>query len=139
MRPLTEGREVQVLLAEGLPFVFMDPELMQLAFRQLVDNALKYSSPRSPIKIGARAERDHVIISVTDQGPGIAEDEQVRIFGKFYRANRDRHLITGTGMGLTIAREIARAHGGEVGVRSSPGYGSEFSISVPVASGEESD
>jgi len=116
--------------------VSVDAELIQLAIRQIIDNALKYSNPTTPIKIDARVGEKCVILSVSDQGPGIAEEEQARIFEKFYRSARDRHLITGTGMGLTIAREILRAHGGDVGVRSSPVRGSEFYLSLPVVSQE---
>ena len=69
---------------------------------------------------------------MTDQGPGITEDEQSRIFEKFYRGSRGQHL-KGTGMGLAIAREIVRAHGEDIWVRSSPGQGSEFCFSLPIA------
>jgi two-component system, OmpR family, sensor histidine kinase KdpD len=136
VKPFVEGREVRVLVPESLPLVSVDAELIQLAIRQIIDNALKYSNPTTPIKIGARVGEKCVILSVSDQGPGIAEEEQARIFEKFYRSARDRHLITGTGMGLTIAREILRAHGGDVGVRSSPVRGSEFYLSLPVVSQE---
>jgi two-component system sensor histidine kinase KdpD len=73
-----------------------------------------------------------VTIYVADQGPGISEDEQTRIFDKFYRGRNGQHL-KGTGMGLAIAREIMRAHGEEIWVKSGPDQGSEFSFSLPVA------
>ena len=114
MKPLTEEREIRLQLPDKLPLVFVDAELIRLAIRQLIDNALKYSYPSSPITIGAQAGEKGVIVSVRDQGPGIAETEQARIFEKFYRSTRNRHLITGTGMGLTIAREVLRAHGSDV-------------------------
>jgi two-component system sensor histidine kinase KdpD len=72
------------------------------------------------------------VIHVTDQGSGIAPAEQSRIFDKFYRGSKGQQL-KGTGMGLAIAREILRAHGGEIWVTSKPGEGSEFSFSLPVA------
>lgn len=134
MKPLTQGREVELEIADNLPLIFVDAELVQVAIRQLIDNALKYSPPASSLTIGARATENGVIISVADLGPGIPESEQSRIFEKFYRRSKDRHQVTGTGMGLAIARQILRAHGGDITVRSSPGSGSEFSLFLPAAS-----
>jgi two-component system sensor histidine kinase VicK len=74
----------------------------------------------------------HAIIYVADRGAGIGEEEQSRIFDKFYRGTKEQHL-RGTGMGLAIAREIIHAHGEEISVTSKPGEGSEFSFSLPLA------
>jgi two-component system sensor histidine kinase KdpD len=134
-KPLTDGREVILEAAEGLPLVLVDAELIVMVIAHLIDNAVKYTPPGSPIVIGARATQKSVIIHVTDQGPGIAEGEQSRIFDKFYRGSREQHL-KGTGMGLAIAREIIHAHGEEISVKSSPGQGSEFSLSLPIAPAE---
>ena len=131
-KPLTDGREVILGASDGLPLVFVDAELIVMVIAHLIDNAVKYTPPGSPIVMGARATQNGVIIHVTDQGPGISEDEQSRIFEKFYRGSRGQHL-KGTGMGLAIAREIIRAHGEEIWVRSNPGQGSEFSLSLPIA------
>ena len=137
VRALMEGRNVQVETAENLPPLFVDADLIQLAIRQLIGNALKYSLPTVPVTIAARATERGVAITVSDRGPGIPEDEQARIFEKFYRGSGDRHQLTGTGLGLAIAREVIRAHGGDVSVRSVPGQGSEFSISLPAAPEEK--
>lgn len=131
-KSLTDGRDVKLQLAEDLPLVFVDAELVVLMTAHLIDNAVKYSRPGSPILISADAAEKGVIIHVADQGPGISADEQARIFDKFYRGSNGQHL-KGTGMGLAIAREIIRAHGGEIWVKSSPDQGSEFSFSLPVA------
>jgi two-component system sensor histidine kinase KdpD len=131
-KSLTDGRAVKLQVTDDLPLVFVDAELIVLMIAHLIDNAVKYSRPGSPILIGADAGEKSVIIHVTDQGPGINEDEQIRIFEKFYRGSSGQHL-KGTGMGLAIAREIMRAHGEEIWVKSSPGKGSEFSFSLPVA------
>ena len=132
MKALTDGREIKVSAMDDLPPVWVDAELIQMVIAHLIDNALKYSSSGSPISIGARAGENKVIIYVMDRGPGIAEDEQQRIFEKFYRGRNDRNL-KGTGMGLAIAREIIRAHGEEIWVTSKPGQGSEFGFSLPIA------
>ena len=132
MKALTDGREITVSVTDDLPLVWVDADLIQMVIAHLIDNALKYSSPSSPISIGARADDNKVIIYVNDRGPGITEDEQLRIFEKFYRGKNDRNL-KGTGMGLAIAREIIRAHGEEIWVTSKPSKGSEFGFSLPIA------
>jgi len=136
MRPLAEGRTLEVSIARGLPNVPVDPELMQLAIRQLLDNALKYSPPDSPVTIRALRRNGGLEIKVSDQGSGIPERDRSRVFDKYYRGSNNRSRVTGTGMGLTIAREIIRAHGGEIWVESEPGKGSEFSFTLP-ADGKE--
>jgi two-component system sensor histidine kinase KdpD len=125
----TEGRDVRVSVSAGLAPVCADRDLVSLALRQLVDNALKYSPPGSSIEISAGAEDHRVIVKVHDSGPGIPEQERERVFDKFYR--RVTNNIPGTGLGLYIAREIARAHGGEVWIEGDPGTGSEFRVALP--------
>jgi two-component system sensor histidine kinase KdpD len=137
MKPSTEGREVRVLAGDDLPVVFVDFELIQMVIRNLVDNALKYSAPSTPITLAAKATKDAVIISVADEGPGIPQVEQQKIFDKFYRSIKQRNHVKGTGMGLAIAREIVHAHGGVLRVKSDPGEGSEFFFSLPISSKEK--
>jgi two-component system sensor histidine kinase KdpD len=134
MKTLMDGREITISAPNDLPPVRVDAELIQMVIAHLLENALKYSPPDSSIAIGARTKENKVIIYVKDRGPGISEDEQSRIFEKFYRGKKDRNL-KGTGMGLAIAREVIRAHGEEICVASTPGQGSEFSFSLPVAPG----
>ena len=81
--------------------------------------------------VAAEASDGRVIVSVADRGPGIPEEEQSRIFDKFYRAEASRHQIPGAGLGLVIAREIIQAHGGEIWVESKPAKGSTFRFSLP--------
>jgi two-component system sensor histidine kinase KdpD len=131
-KSLTDGRDLKVKLADDLPLVFVDAELIVLIIVHLIDNAVKYSRPGGPITVGAQVSEQGVIIRVTDQGSGISLDDQTHIFDKFYRGSNGQHL-KGTGMGLAIAREIIRAHGEEIWVTSNPGQGSEFCISLPIA------
>jgi signal transduction histidine kinase len=132
MKSLTDGREIKVCIAEELPLVSVDAELVQMVIAHLLDNALKYSPRETPISIGVRLREGRVVIYVIDRGAGITEEEQSRIFDKFYRGTKERHL-KGTGMGLAIAREIIHAHGEEISVSSKLGEGSEFSFSLPLA------
>jgi two-component system sensor histidine kinase KdpD len=125
-----EGREVTVDVPETLPRVDVDPEFIGILISQFLNNAMQYTPPGSPLTIRAYPEGDEVVVSIEDHGPGISEPEQHQIFEKFYRGKEHRERIPGTGMGLTIAREIVRAHQGRIWVESQPGKGSKFSFSV---------
>ncbi|MDR3677034.1 MAG: DUF4118 domain-containing protein [Acidobacteriota bacterium] len=128
-----EGRKVTVDVPENLPRVSVDPEFTGTVIWQLLSNALRYTPPGSPLTLSASAGEMEVIVSVADCGPGISEQEQRKVFDKFYRGKDQRERIPGTGMGLTIAREIVRAHHGRIWVESEPGKGAKFSFSVPRA------
>jgi two-component system sensor histidine kinase KdpD len=138
LRPAVQDRNIQVKMATDLPEVLVDGELIEVALRQLIDNALKYSPPGSPVSVAAEANEGRLIVSVADHGPGIPEAEQARIFEKFYRADASRHQIPGAGLGLVIAREIIHAHGGEIWVESKLAEGSIFRFSLPAAKKEPS-
>ena len=133
LRILLEDRDVRVEAGPDLPEVMADAELVELTIRQLVTNALKYASPESPIIIRAVAADDAVRISVKDFGPGIAPKNLQRIFEKYYRVEDRTGRIPGTGIGLTIARDIVKAHGGQIWVESVLGQGSEFFFTLPLA------
>jgi len=126
-----EGRAVELKAPENLPPISVDGEMMEMALRQLVDNAVKYTAPGTPMTIEAREDEGMVIVSVADRGPGIPEYEQTRIFEKFYR-RPGRGEVTGSGMGLAIVRAIVEAHGGKIGVTSQLGCGSVFHFVLPV-------
>jgi two-component system sensor histidine kinase KdpD len=134
--PRTEGREIKLLVDPGLPRVYADRDLMALAIRQIVDNALKYSPPGSPIDILAGVVDNRVVIRVRDRGPGIPLRERERIFDKFYRRQTTQGQVPGFGLGLFIAREITRAHGGDVWVESDSGTGSDFCVGLPIQEGK---
>jgi signal transduction histidine kinase len=132
---LAAGRTLRVNPGANLPRISADPELLALALRQLIDNALKYSPPGSPIGVAADLEGERVVIRVHDRGPGIPERERERIFDKFYRraaAAGSRAGVPGTGLGLYIAREILRTHGGDLWIEGGPGEGSEFCAAIPL-------
>jgi two-component system sensor histidine kinase KdpD len=129
------GRQLRLNPGPNLPRVSADPELISLALRQLIDNALKYSPPASPIGIVADVEGDRVVIRVHDRGPGIPERERERIFDKFYRRPAVRERVPGTGLGLYIAREILRTHGGDLWIETEPGEGTEFCAGLPLQKG----
>jgi signal transduction histidine kinase len=109
-----------------------DEELLAAALSHLIDNALKYSSDGSPVRVEAREDRVSTFIDVTDRGVGIGEEHLPYIFDRFYRV--ERNLIaasSGAGLGLFIARAIVRAHSGSLEVRTALDEGSRFTIAVP--------
>jgi two-component system, OmpR family, sensor histidine kinase KdpD len=106
-----------------------DHDLLGLALRQLLDNAVKYSPATSAIEVAA-AGGEVVEISVRNSGPPIPEAEQPRLFERFYRG-AEAHGVPGTGMGLAIVRQIAEAHGGTLGVASTAADGTVFRMSLP--------
>ncbi|MET1034667.1 MAG: ATP-binding protein [Arthrobacter sp.] len=113
--------------------VFGDPDLLMIAFRNLIDNAIRYSPEGTTVGVGIRSRDGLVQISVTDQGPGIPQDEQDRIFERFYRVDAARSRQTGgTGLGLSIVKHVMSNHGGEVRVWSQPGQGSTFTVRLPM-------
>jgi two-component system, OmpR family, sensor histidine kinase KdpD len=131
VRLLIEERSIRIECDGNVPKVFVDGELVSLCIRQLVTNALKYSSPESPITIRALAADGQVRISVKDSGPGIPQSELPRIFERYYRAVDSRDRVPGTGIGLAVAKDIVKAHGGEIWAESTPGHGSEFFFTLP--------
>jgi two-component system sensor histidine kinase KdpD len=132
-RSLLAERKVEWTGRTALPAVEADPELIHLVLRQILNNALKYSPAGSPLTIEASPGEDGVRVTISDRGCGIPQYEQEHIFDKFYRAGNVRSKVPGTGMGLSIARQIVLAHGGRIWVESRAGGGSSFSFSLPLA------
>jgi two-component system, NtrC family, sensor histidine kinase KinB len=128
----------------GLPEVFVDADRLQLVFTNLLGNALRFAPAGSRIVVRARAERgpegvrDHrlavapaVRFEVQDQGPGIPREHQAGLFEKFFRVPGSP--AGGSGLGLFIAKGLVQAHGGKIGVESTPGAGTTFWFTVPTA------
>ena len=125
---------VDVRLPEGLPPAIMDLAWIEKVLQHLVENAAKYSSPGQPIFISSEVRNGSLITSVADRGAGIDDLERSMIFDKFYRGQRQRDRVHGTGMGLAIVKAIVDAHGGRIEVTSQLGRGSVFSFDLRVAS-----
>jgi two-component system, OmpR family, heavy metal sensor histidine kinase CusS len=136
-RILSEPKDIRVELGE------VDDELMvrgdrihlRRLFFNLIDNAIKNSPPGSLVSLSARREGTGVLVSVADQGKGIAPEDLPRIFDRDYRGNRragtEAGSPEGSGLGLYLCRVISEAHGGELRVKSQPGEGSVFSLYLP--------
>ncbi len=117
-----------------LPEVSVDRQRISHVFQNFVSNAIKHSPPKSEIHVRATQTDGGVQFSVVDQGPGVPEEYQGRIFDRFFRVPGQAR--TGAGLGLSIAREITVAHGGRIGLHSEPGKGSDFYIVLPGADEE---
>ncbi|MBI4908011.1 MAG: HAMP domain-containing histidine kinase [Acidobacteria bacterium] len=112
--------------------VSADQEAIALAVRNLVDNAIKYSPSPAPVSVRVGRTGALTSISVEDQGPGIAREEQREVFRKFVRGSSSKDQnVKGSGLGLAIADQIVKAHGGRVELSSEPGHGSRFTILLP--------
>jgi len=119
-----------------IPPVIVDREAIARSLLNLVNNALKYSKDQKYIGVSLYRANSRVNLEVRDHGIGIAANEQEKIFEKFYRCGDPLvHNIKGSGLGLSLVRHIARAHGGEVLVESTPEKGSKFTIALPLDPG----
>jgi signal transduction histidine kinase len=122
---------------DEVPPLRVDREAMARSLLNLVNNALKYSQDRKYIGVNLYRENGAVKLEVIDHGIGIPDQEQPKIFEKFYRVGDPLvHNTKGSGLGLALVRHIVHAHGGEVLVDSSPGAGSKFTIALPLQPGE---
>jgi two-component system sensor histidine kinase KdpD len=126
-------RRLQLFLAPDLPLIRVDPILVQQALIQIIDNAVKYSQLDSPIVLSARVEDGRMIMSVRDDGAGLSEQEQARMWDRFARGERHLATTSGSGLGLWIASAFVAANGGTIGATSDgPGRGTTVSIELPV-------
>jgi two-component system sensor histidine kinase BaeS len=123
---------LQLIPADGLKPVMADPARTAQVLRNLLDNALRYSSDSSSIEIKLNNTGDGVSVSVTDHGPGISSEHLPFVFERFYRVERSRARSSGgSGLGLAIAKQIVEAQGGKIQVESSVGQGSTFMFNLP--------
>jgi two-component system, OmpR family, sensor histidine kinase KdpD len=113
-RRLLSGHRVLLDVSDELPLVYVDPTLLEQALGQLVDNAVKYSHPGSAITIAARCDCDSVVLSVKDEGIGLVGEERMRLWERFFRGGRQASNVSGSGLGLWIAKAFVTANGGEI-------------------------
>jgi two-component system sensor histidine kinase ResE len=135
--PMAEsaGVSIQVICGDA-PSIKGDGDRLAQVFSNLIDNALKFTPAGGQILISTKRNASMLDIIVTDTGKGISPEDLPHLFERFYRADRARTggARQGTGLGLAIAQEIVSAHGGKITVRSEPGAGSIFIVSLPIQS-----
>ncbi|HEY72440.1 MAG TPA: HAMP domain-containing protein [Thermoflexia bacterium] len=132
-RAAAKGLTLRLEPTEGSAVVAGDAALLRQVITNLVDNAIKYTPSGGVVTAGLSAHKDHCMIRIADTGIGIAPDDRVRLFEKFYRIRRrDTADIPGTGLGLAIVKSIVERHGGKVWVESELNIGSTFYASLPL-------
>lgn len=129
--------DLRAQIAPGIPPVYVDPRRLGQILANLLYNAYKYSPPGAQIVVtaGCATEAEPptaVWVEVADNGPGIAPEEQARIFDLLYRSPHQRNLHKGMGIGLALSRRLAEAHGGTISVSSVPGAGATFRVMLPI-------
>ncbi|WP_143301470.1 response regulator, partial [Candidatus Entotheonella palauensis] len=125
---------IEVLVAEALPKVSLDDEKIRQVFRNLLSNAIKFSPDGSVItcRLYNECEAERVVVTISDEGGGIPENERNLIFDKFAQSSKTRTGAGGTGLGLAICREIVAAHTGRIWAENRPEGGAVFGVELPV-------
>jgi signal transduction histidine kinase len=115
-------------------YLYADAVRLGQVFSNLIDNAIKYSTPGSEIQVTISRQGRQAMVTVSDTGPGISEEECARIFERFYQVDKSRQGGTGrgVGLGLAISKQVVEAHGGEISVSSKVGEGSTFMVKLPI-------
>ncbi len=130
-----QGFTLETSIDPDIPALRVDREAIARALVNLINNALKYSNDDKFLQVKLYRENGSVKLEVADHGIGIARRDQVKIFEKFYRAGDPLvHNTKGSGLGLSLVMHITKAHGGNIAVESTPGRGSKFVLSLPLAS-----
>ena len=130
LRPKAEGKNITITLEREKANAVFDPKWTEEALYNLLDNAVKYTPSGGSVSVSTTVYPMFSAVHVRDTGPGIAEEEQPKIFQRFYRGEAHREQ-EGVGIGLYLVRQIAEGQGGFVKVRSQPGQGSTFSLYLP--------
>jgi len=133
MRALARNKDVALRaeLPSALPWVWADDENTSRVFVNLLNNALAFTPVGGSVVVGAQAEPDTVVFTISDTGPGIPKGEEHRIFERFYKADPSRQR-GGVGLGLSITRHIIAAQGGHIWARNRPDTGACFSFTLPI-------
>ena len=137
---LLTGYRIVLCVADDLPLAFIDATLVESAIGQLIENAAKYSPPGAPISISAAQSGSTIGIKIRDEGAGLSTDELGRIFERFYRSPRHASNVSGSGLGLWIARSLVAACGGSIRAFSDgPDRGTTMTINLPIKSQPAAD
>jgi two-component system sensor histidine kinase KdpD len=124
-------RQIITQLADDLPLGYFDAVLVEQVLMNLIDNAMKYSAPESPIEVRASWDTHAIILEIADRGTGIPPGDEQLIFEKFYRGRSVASDSRGAGLGLAICKAIVEAHGGAITSTNRPGGGAVFSVTLP--------
>jgi len=128
----SRGQELILDLPPSLPKLWADARRLRQVVLNLLSNASKFTPEGGRITLRARDEKTRLVIEVQDTGPGIAKEEQERLFEPYHRLESDRERFSGLGLGLALSKRLVELHGGKIWVESEPGKGSKFSFSLPL-------
>lgn len=120
LKPIISRHELVLDITPNLPLLYVHSALIEQAIFNVVDNAIKFSPPKAPVKINCYKAKHQIIIDICDQGPGVPEDERERVFERFHTAEKGDRRKSGSGLGLTICRGMITAHGGTVKIYDNP-------------------
>lgn len=134
LRPKANENSIELLheIPINFPEIIGDRDKINQVLLNLISNAIKFNRPKGIVKVKAWIETDRLLINVQDNGIGISGEDLPHIFEKFYRAHSVEGTTTGTGLGLSICKMIIEAHNGQISVQSALGYGSTYTISLPL-------
>jgi two-component system phosphate regulon sensor histidine kinase PhoR len=128
-----DGFELITQVDGTIPDTMADPTAISMAFFNLLDNSVKYSGERKQVTVSVNRNNGFIDLAVRDEGLGIPEAERQKIFEKFFRGSSAAvKKIRGSGIGLSITRQVAEMHGGEIRVETEPGLGSTFTLRIPI-------
>jgi PAS domain S-box-containing protein len=137
LRSKSEKHTIVTKFSPKIPPVAVDAFRIERILYNLVDNAIKYSPEGGTVEVFARPEKSRLIVGVSDEGPGIAPEDRLRLFQSFERINpSDHYKISGLGLGLKVCRVLVEAHGGNIWVEPGPEKGSVFLFSLPLRAGK---
>jgi two-component system phosphate regulon sensor histidine kinase PhoR len=132
--PTDGAHRLQLEVAESFPPVRIDADRIRQVLANLLSNAIKFSPRGGTVTVAAFLDGEQAVVKVTDEGLGIPAEGVARLFQKFYRVDREETRgIGGTGLGLSLVRQMVEAHGGRIWVESAVGVGSSFFFSLPLA------
>lgn len=135
------ARPLRVRIPDDMPMIRVDNAMLPQVVHNLIENALRYTPPGTPISIGAWTTDTQVVVSIADEGPGLSEDEAAKVFQRFYRGRASKAASpgagaissgTGMGLGLTICEGIIKAHEGRIWAESNSPRGVAFMFSLPI-------
>ena len=135
LEPQLAERSVRAEVPEETPLLVCDPVLIEQVLVNLIENAVRYAGPGSPIEVMAWAKSGEMLIEVADRGPGVPPGDEERVLQKHYRASGDGGEYDGLGLGLAICRTIVSAHGGRIRFENRAGGGAKVTMALPLRRG----
>jgi signal transduction histidine kinase len=127
-----KNQSISLDIPSSVPMVLADHRRLEQIVVNLITNAIKFSGENGKIQIKLRRQSDKLVVVVKDDGPGVSEEEQERIFQPYYRIEADRQRFPGLGLGLALSKQLAERHGGSMWIESTAGKGSIFIFSLPI-------